>query len=202
MIVSTRLRRCPIISVWPSALRHYNRTLVSNRGCIACNTINLELFGPNTAPGLYQKQSEGFQNLVAYRKAMNTKYMIYNRRCSHRISGEPRPGLRGIGGRSRERRRSRCSRPSSRVSRPVQIPAQAPPLFFEKSTSARSNKRIIMPTKSSTSAQSNSAPVQTFRYSNIKAPIWANETDDKTFYSVTFTRSYQDDKKTWHVSST
>lgn len=48
------------------------------------------------------------------------------------------------------------------------------------------------------STKTTNAPVQTFRYGLIKAAIWANQADGKTFYSVTVIRSYQDEKKAWH----
>lgn len=35
-------------------------------------------------------------------------------------------------------------------------------------------------------------PVQKFRYGNIEAVIWANETDNGVIHKVTFNRSYKD----------
>jgi hypothetical protein len=62
-----------------------------------------------------------------------------------------------------------------------------------------------MPSKSTTPApQANTAPaakppVQSFRLGRIKAAVWENESGDgQKFYTVTFTRSYRDEAKTWH----
>lgn len=41
---------------------------------------------------------------------------------------------------------------------------------------------------------SNKKPAQTFRMGAVKATIWANQVDDKTFYGVTFSRGYKDKK--------
>lgn len=44
-------------------------------------------------------------------------------------------------------------------------------------------------------------PVQSFRLGNIKAAVWANKTGEgKTFYNVTFERSYKDEKGEWNES--
>jgi hypothetical protein len=57
-----------------------------------------------------------------------------------------------------------------------------------------------MSKKSSAPAASN-APVQTFRLGRIQAAVWANKTDaGKTFYNVTFSRGYTDEKGEWHDS--
>jgi hypothetical protein len=41
-------------------------------------------------------------------------------------------------------------------------------------------------------------PVKTFRLGRIKAAIWAQESDERTFYNVTFARTYVDDQKQFH----
>jgi len=41
-------------------------------------------------------------------------------------------------------------------------------------------------------------PVKTFRLGAIKAAIWENESDQKKFYNVTFARTYMDDAKAYH----
>jgi len=46
--------------------------------------------------------------------------------------------------------------------------------------------------------QKKNKPVQTFRMGTVKASVWANQSADKTFYSVTFSRGYKDDKGEWH----
>ena len=55
------------------------------------------------------------------------------------------------------------------------------------------------PTSSKPAASKKSAPVKTFRFGLIKAAIWANPSEDKTYYSVTFTRSFKKDEQ-WHES--
>ena len=40
--------------------------------------------------------------------------------------------------------------------------------------------------------------MQTFRLGRIKAAVWENRTDQKTFYNVTFARTYLDESKTFH----
>jgi hypothetical protein len=41
-------------------------------------------------------------------------------------------------------------------------------------------------------------PAHTIRYRNLKATIWLNSGQNGDFYSVTFTRSYQDKDEQWH----
>lgn len=62
-----------------------------------------------------------------------------------------------------------------------------------------------MPTKTApTAPQTQNArtsaklPVKTFRLGRIKAAVWENEADRKTFYNVTFARTYVDDAKNYH----
>ncbi len=43
-------------------------------------------------------------------------------------------------------------------------------------------------------------PVKTFRLGRIKAAVWAQETDSRTFYNVTFARTYIDEQKQFHDS--
>jgi hypothetical protein len=43
-----------------------------------------------------------------------------------------------------------------------------------------------------------SAPVKTIRIGRIKAAIWENSADQRTFYNVTFARAYLDEQKQWH----
>ncbi|MFT3784180.1 MAG: hypothetical protein QM790_19400 [Nibricoccus sp.] len=47
-------------------------------------------------------------------------------------------------------------------------------------------------------ATSSKLPVKTFRFGRIKAAVWENETDQKTFFNVTFARTYMDDAKEYH----
>ena len=44
------------------------------------------------------------------------------------------------------------------------------------------------------------APVKTLRLGRIKAAVWENSADQRTFYNVTFVRSYVDEEKKWHDS--
>lgn len=41
-------------------------------------------------------------------------------------------------------------------------------------------------------------PAHTIRYRNLKATIWKNAGTNGSFYTVTFTRSYQDKDEQWH----
>ena len=43
----------------------------------------------------------------------------------------------------------------------------------------------------------NNKPTETIRDGLLKATVWRNETDKTVFYSVNFSRSYQDDKRSW-----
>lgn len=44
------------------------------------------------------------------------------------------------------------------------------------------------------------APIKTLRLGRIKAAIWENTAEQRTFYNVTFARSYMDEQKKWHDS--
>jgi hypothetical protein len=44
------------------------------------------------------------------------------------------------------------------------------------------------------------APVKTLRLGRIKAAIWENGADQRTFYNVTFARTYMDEAKQFHDS--
>lgn len=44
------------------------------------------------------------------------------------------------------------------------------------------------------------APVKTLRLGRIKAAIWENTADQRTFYNVKFTRTYVDEQKKFHDS--
>lgn len=62
-----------------------------------------------------------------------------------------------------------------------------------------------MPTKTAPSTPQNrnahagsKLPVKTFRLGRIKAAVWENEADRKTFYNVTIARTYVDDAKNYH----
>lgn len=64
-----------------------------------------------------------------------------------------------------------------------------------------------MPAKYAASAppQRNAAgpaagPVKTLRIGRLKAAIWENSSDDRTFYNVTFARAYMTEDKKWHDS--
>lgn len=43
-----------------------------------------------------------------------------------------------------------------------------------------------------------SQPEDTLRDGNLKSTIWKNQGDKGAFFSVTLTRSYQDDADNWH----
>lgn len=42
------------------------------------------------------------------------------------------------------------------------------------------------------------APVKSIRLGRLKAAIWENSADQRTFYNVTFTRTYMDEEKKFH----
>ncbi len=43
-------------------------------------------------------------------------------------------------------------------------------------------------------------PIKTLRLGRLKAAVWENASDQRTFYNVTFARSYLDEQKQWHDS--
>ena len=43
-----------------------------------------------------------------------------------------------------------------------------------------------------------SSPVKTLRLGRIKAAVWENSADQRTFYNVTFARTYLDEDKKFH----
>jgi hypothetical protein len=51
-------------------------------------------------------------------------------------------------------------------------------------------------------APSAAAPVKTLRIGRIKAAIWENNADQRTFYNVSFTRTYMDEAKKFHDADT
>jgi hypothetical protein len=62
-----------------------------------------------------------------------------------------------------------------------------------------------MPSKYAPSANPNrntpaagQSPVKTLRLGRIKAAIWENSADQRTFYNVTFARTYMDEDKKFH----
>jgi hypothetical protein len=61
-----------------------------------------------------------------------------------------------------------------------------------------------MPAKTAPAPQPKNAttgaklPVKTFRLGRLKAAVWENESDNKKFYNVTFSRTYVDDAKNYH----
>src|SRR6266852_6191432 len=42
------------------------------------------------------------------------------------------------------------------------------------------------------------APVKTLRLGRVKAAVWENSADQRTFYNVRFARTYLDDDKKFH----
>ncbi|MEX2044922.1 MAG: hypothetical protein WD941_06175 [Opitutus sp.] len=56
------------------------------------------------------------------------------------------------------------------------------------------------PSPSETRSQNSAgtAPVKTLRLGRIKAAIWENSADQRTFYNVTFARTYMDEEKKFH----
>src|SRR5690348_11327414 len=48
---------------------------------------------------------------------------------------------------------------------------------------------------------SRSRPVATLRLGRIKAAIWENPVEGRKFYNVTFTRTYRDEQKQFHDTS-
>ncbi len=48
--------------------------------------------------------------------------------------------------------------------------------------------------------KTNNAPVKVLRVGALKASIWKNEADRKTFFNVTFIRSYKPENGDWKES--
>ena len=69
--------------------------------------------------------------------------------------------------------------------------------------SVKSTVRATTPLASSSmqTESTGNKPAHSIRYGNVKATIWPNESEDNgTFYSVTLTRSWRDEKQEWHDS--
>jgi hypothetical protein len=47
-------------------------------------------------------------------------------------------------------------------------------------------------------APASPAPVKTLRLGRIKAAVWENSAEQRTFYNVTFARTYMDEAKQFH----
>lgn len=54
------------------------------------------------------------------------------------------------------------------------------------------------PSQNRGNANGGPAPVKTLRIGRIKAAIWENSGSERTFYSVTFARTYMDEEKKFH----
>src|SRR5262245_50167508 len=55
-------------------------------------------------------------------------------------------------------------------------------------------------TPNQSGSESGSGPVKTLRLGRIKAAIWENGNDQRTFFNVTFARTYMDEDKKFHDS--
>ena len=51
-----------------------------------------------------------------------------------------------------------------------------------------------------TSAATPASPVKTLRLGRVKAAVWENTADNRTFYNVTFARTYVDEAQKFHDS--
>jgi len=60
-------------------------------------------------------------------------------------------------------------------------------------------ERSSSPTNRS-AAQGGAGPLKTLRIGRIKATIWENGAEQRTFYNVTFSRTYMDEQKKFHDS--
>jgi hypothetical protein len=49
-------------------------------------------------------------------------------------------------------------------------------------------------------ADNRTRPVSTLRLGRIKAAIWENKVDDRSYYNVTFSRTYKDEQEQFHDS--
>lgn len=54
------------------------------------------------------------------------------------------------------------------------------------------------PSEARNQNSSGTAPVKILRLGRIKAAIWENSADQRTFYNVTFARTYMDEEKKFH----
>src|SRR5215218_897854 len=55
----------------------------------------------------------------------------------------------------------------------------------------------LQPSRNSPTSNS-ASPVKTLRIGRIKAAVWENNADQRTFYNVTFARTYMDEEKKFH----
>ncbi len=56
------------------------------------------------------------------------------------------------------------------------------------------------PRSSAPASGAGAAPLQTLRLGRIKAAVWENTAEERTFYNVRFTRTYLDDEKKFRDS--
>jgi hypothetical protein len=54
------------------------------------------------------------------------------------------------------------------------------------------------PSSRNTSHSSGPVPVKTLRLGRIKAAVWENGADQRSFFNVTFARTYMDEEKKFH----
>jgi hypothetical protein len=54
------------------------------------------------------------------------------------------------------------------------------------------------PSSRNTSHASGPVPVKTLRLGRIKAAVWENGADQRSFFNVTFARTYMDEEKKFH----
>ena len=54
---------------------------------------------------------------------------------------------------------------------------------------------------SRSSSNSASAPVKTLRIGRVKAAVWENSGTERSFFNVTFTRTFVDEQKKFHDST-
>lgn len=60
-------------------------------------------------------------------------------------------------------------------------------------TTAKSPQQDLVPTETPANK-----PIHTIRYRSIKVAVWKNDGQAGVFYSITPSRSYQDEQKQWH----
>lgn len=67
-----------------------------------------------------------------------------------------------------------------------------------KNSAPRYSPNQAAPTRSGGSGAP--GPIKTLRLGRLKAAVWENTSDQRTFFNVTFSRSYLDEQKQWHDS--
>ena len=77
-------------------------------------------------------------------------------------------------------------------------PTRTPGINLQPQNKIMSSKYAPPAPSNRQAPTSGSAPVKTLRLGRIKAAVWENGADQRTFFNVTFARTYMDEQKKFH----